>query len=138
MPVQHLVTLSIDGIIRDPVQKADRLLAYFFVNDYHQSNNQLGLIATLPGIIQERGNRPDLVAQSIQTTLDSLFSNYYDSVTCNVTVKNSTETTQTGNDLNCDLQVRLTFRQGGKAYELAKIASIVNSKLSQVAEVTNG
>ena len=31
--VENLVTLSLDGTISDPVQKADRLLSYFFVND---------------------------------------------------------------------------------------------------------
>lgn len=137
MPVQNLVTLSLDGIIRDPIQKADRLLAYFFANDKHQSNNQLGMIATLPGIIQECGNKPELVSSAVQSELDNLYSNYYDAVNCEVTAKEPDNVYQSGNDLSCDLEVRLTFKQNGQTYNLAKIASIVNSKLVKVAEVMN-
>lgn len=138
MPVQNLPTLSLDGILRDPLQKADRLIAYFFVNDMHQSNNQFGQIATLPGIIQQCGNKPDLVAAEVRTTLETLFSDYYDAVNATVDVKDPTELTIAGNDLSCDLEVRLSFRQNGQVYNLAKIASIVNSKLAKVAEVSNG
>lgn len=138
MPVQNLITLSLDGVIRDPMQKADRLLSYFFVNDMHQSNNQYGLIASLPGILKESGNKPEIAASSIQNALYELFYNYYDSVNCDVVAKSPDNVLQTGNDMSCDLEVNMSFKQNGKTYQLAKIATVVNSKLVKVAEVKHG
>lgn len=139
MTVENLVTLSLDGTISDPVQKADRLLSYFFVNDHHQSNNQLGYIASLPGIIKDAANKPDRATGEIQSALYQLFSRYYESVNCDVTVQDPSGNHITGNDMAVNLLVNLTFKQNGQTYNLGRIAKIVNSKIAGVAEVvTNG
>lgn len=137
MPVENLVTLSLDGTITDPVQKADRLLAYFFVNDHHQSNNQLGRIASLPGIIKESANKPTQASGEIQSSLSDFFSRYYDGVNCDVSVEDGTDQRTAGNDKALNLLVNLTFKQNGQTYNLARIAKIVNSKLTGIAEVTS-
>lgn len=136
MPVENLVTLSLDGTITDPVQKADRLLSYFFVNDQHQSNNQLGYIASLPGIIKDSANKPERASGEIQSALSELFSRYYEGVNCDVSVDESSNKIVSGNDKAVNLLVNLTFKQNGQTYNLARIAKIVNSKLAGIAEVT--
>ena len=137
MAVENLVTLSLDGSINDPVQKADRLLSYFFVNDEHQSNNQLGSIASLPGIIKHCANKPDLVANEIQSVLQQYYSQYFDNVNCVVETAPNAISNRAGNDLTVNLNVNLTFKQGGQNYNLNRIASIVNSKLTGIAEVNS-
>lgn len=127
-----LPTLSMDGNISDPIQKADRLLAYFFTSDAHQSNAWQGSIASLPYIIKECANNPHEVATMATSVLNQLFDNYYDSVNCDI---ETSKLDSLNGKLSLDLVVRLSFTQAGQVYNLARIAEVIDNKLSRVAEV---
>lgn len=131
---ESLPTLSLDGMVHDPLQKADRLLAYFFSSDAHQSNAFYGSIYSLPYILQQNANNPTDVASAASSALNALFDKYYDTVDCNVETQ-AASNVMSGNRASMNLNVRLNFTQGGKSYNLARIAEIVDSKLSKVAEV---
>lgn len=127
-----LPTLSMDGNVSDPILKADRLLAYFFTSDAHQSNSFQGSIASLPYIIKECANNPQEVASMATSVLNNLFDSYYDSVNCDIETDNIVSA---NGKLSVNLIVKLSFTQANQSYNLARIAEVIDSKLSRVAEV---
>lgn len=77
-------SLSSRGFVRDPIQRADQLLAWFFVTragqDYLFRRDNIGV----QQILAEHGQNPRSAAEAIQRVLEATFKGYFTSarVTC--------------------------------------------------------
>lgn len=133
---EDLPTLDTDGWVSDPNQKANRLMGYFFCSDYTQTNAHLGKVQSLPWIIKNNQRNYMDLGDAVRRALYTLFSNYFDSVECNVRVVQITNAL--GDTAKYDIQVNMTYTQDGQTYNLAKSLSIVNNTLKSVSDLANG
>lgn len=77
-------SLSTRGFVKDPIQKADQLLGWFFITrqaqDYLFRKDNIGI----QQILAEHGQNPRAAAEVIQRVLEDTFKQYFASarVTC--------------------------------------------------------
>lgn len=135
MSGNSLVCLDTTGYVTDPLIKADRLLAYFFVSDYSQSNSHLGYIHSLPYIIQSNISNLLQMGIDIEESLKILFRNYFDSMDVTVKVEPVIENgieSETKRNILLDIIVI----EDGVQYSLGKAVSLSNSKVKKVINRT--
>ncbi len=74
----NVPTVSTDGWVNDDGTKAYRLLEYFLISDYSQSNMYLGNITSLKYIMGETlGLPPDRIADTIKEALVGMYDRYF-------------------------------------------------------------
>ena len=79
-----LPTVSTSGWVNDIAEKADRLLSYYFVSDYSQSNAYRGQIVSLPQQVQEFGHDALALERSMKAALETYFGQYFESAQVDV------------------------------------------------------
>lgn len=121
---QPVPTLSSKGWLYGPAEKADYLMAYFFISDYSQSYAHLGNVKSLPYLIRQTTGDHRELPSLIISSLGSLLSAYFDSANVECSIPNINDPT------TAQLEVRViaTVSQDGKNYSLGKLVSFVDSK----------
>lgn len=125
-------TLSSKGWLFGAPEKADYLLAYFFISDYSQTYSHLGNIKSLPYLIQAATGDLASLPQMVESSLKNLLSPYFDSVTVKCSYTNFDDV----NTSKLELKVVSTVTQDGKTYSLGKLVSYLNSKFLSLKNIT--
>lgn len=127
-------TLSLEGVIYDPVKKADYLLSCFYTSQYSQSNAWLGRIQSLPYLIKEStGNgalNPELLSSNTEVSLKAIMIPWFDSVTVSVTYEDEVR-----NDSIFNIIVNIAVVDDGVPISIKKALEIYNSRLIRVADM---
>lgn len=126
----ELPTLSSGGFIHDPAVKLEKIVAYFFIADYSQSNQHRGRVASLPYLIKNHGHEPSILVDRIQSTLEGMLGAYFD--TCYVNVSQEDPLTSKP---EYNIIVDGTVSQGGKKYDISRLLTISNNTLASVSEL---
>lgn len=125
-----LPTLSSSGYVSDPATKLERLVAYFFIADYSQSNQHFGKVASLPYLIKAHGERPDVLVDRIQGTLELMLSSYFESSYVNVSLQDPLSV-----DPEYDIVLEGNVTHAGVKYDISRLLTISNNTLSKVSEL---
>lgn len=126
----NLPSLSSSGFISDPAVKLDKLLSYFFVADFSQSNQHKGRVASLPYLVKNYGDQPNILVDRIQTTVENMLGAYFESVQVLVTEEDPLTVKP---EYNVRLEGSVTHN--GKKYDIARLLNVSNSTLMSVSEL---
>ena len=127
-------TLSTSSFVEDPVEKCDRLLAYYFINDTSQSTLYRGSIMSLPYHVQQHGHDEQQLREAVRPALDEYFRSYFDEVEVDV----RTDIPNPADPNRINLTVSVIVIQDGKRYSLGQVATIKNSQVVNITKLNNG
>jgi len=85
-------SLSVNGFIKDNDSIMVKLYEYFITSEYSQSNTFYGEIASLKYILQHYSGIAELKV-AIRETLTTMYSRYFTSVTVDVTINETDNST---------------------------------------------
>lgn len=75
-----VITLDVDGIIEDPVVKANRLFAYYMKSNFSQSTAYYGTVHSFKHDVRTAGMDKSEIALVVRKALTALFTPHFTSV----------------------------------------------------------
>ena len=126
-------SLSTQGWLTTIGEKADRLLSYFFTNDYSQSVIFHGKIASLPYIIANYESEHSDLRKEIDNALNRLLSSFFERVETNVSIKPDDDT-----DTKYTVSVSVYIIDSNDIFELAKVVHIKDATIVKIVKILNG
>jgi hypothetical protein len=134
-PVTSIPTVSAQGWVTDIDQKGDRILSYFIITDYSQSNRWQGEIASLPQLVKGFDNSTAYLEEQITQKLDNLMRrNFGSDVSVRVRVTNVDES----NPTHLSIRMGCDITYANVVYSLGKQVEFLNGKLQVITKLTNG
>lgn len=127
-------SLSASGWVGNISEKLDKLIGYFFISDFSQSQLYNGSIASLPYIIKTCAEDRSRLRSTTNKTLTNLLRPYFDSVQIDVQVLND-DPTDPG---KVNLRVDATVTQDGTIYSVGKEIQTINGKVVAIFNANNG
>lgn len=127
-------SLSEDAWVSNSVKTADNLMSHFLLSDYSQTYLYKGLVSSLPWIIQNTQGDMTRTLQLVQATLVTYFTRYFNNVVCEVTeVPNTTDPSKG------QISIYLKFTDTeNKEYVLGRLITIIDTKISEIINISNG
>lgn len=127
-----VVTLGIKGVLRDPAEKVDALLADFWASDANQSFLFDGQIANLSYLLQQAG--PDIISLqfNIRSALERHFEPHFETALVEVT-----DDTDENQSARITLRLAITVTQNGVRYDVSNLLSMVNGKFEKITKFNN-
>lgn len=126
-------TLSTQGWVRDPSEKLDSLLAWFFLSEQNQSQLYSNEITSLPKIIQQHNNDANKIATTIKEELSTYLGEYFEGVEVNMGV---TQNPSNASKIDLTLAIGITDNEISANYK--RLLKIENSKMQEIAKINNG
>ena len=117
-----------------PTIVADALMAHFMVAEFSQSYIYRGRVSSLPYVAQNNQNNLQAYATELQSTLETYFSRYFNSVVVDTNVITDPENSD---QEAVNLYLEYTDTVGNK-HTLSKLASFVDGKFSELTTLNNG
>jgi hypothetical protein len=130
-----VTTMDSAGWLTNPAQKADRLMAYFLVNNHSQSNLFLGQVRSLPYIIQSNPNDMPSVQTQVSNALNTVFGAAFDQVQVSVAMTGGAKSLG-GSASIYDISIQVDCTQDGVTQSLGRLINIVDSKIAKVSGLT--
>ena len=130
---REVPSLSPAGWVSGPAEKLDKLMSYYFVSEYSQSNLYKGQVKSLPKHIQAYGHDPLLLTTSMRESLQGLLQPYFDDITVDVT----TETPNPDDPGRINVMVDIVVVQDGQRYSAGRELQTVNGTLSRIIDLNN-
>lgn len=124
-----IVTLSVQGIVSDPAEKANAILANYISSLYSQSTLYYGTIHSLKHDERTSGMDPTAMCSTVTQALKDLFKPYY----TNADIKVRYEPITTG--IHYRLFISGSLYDGKVRYDLAKSIDFNNGKFVNEGEV---
>lgn len=115
-------SLTVDGNITNKDLQMKKLFQYFLASDYSQSNQFYGKIASLKYILATYTDSTD-ISLEIKRVLNSLYADFFDSVSVTVSIQNTTTTGITVYNIN------ISCIYDSTTYELAQS---IDSSLAKI------
>jgi len=127
-----LPSLDTAGWVTDVGEKAERLLAYFLTSDHSQSNAFVGLVQSLPYIIQSYIGNFLFLRGEIERSLNALYRDYFDGCSITVTIE---PIVQNGVESESEYSITLavTVTEAGRNHSLGRILSVNNKVINRVS-----
>lgn len=126
-------TLSSLGMVTDSASKFDRLLAHAFAADYNQSYVFAGSVTSIARILQQAGTDGKKLISGMQDALLSYFNKYYDSVTVQCKLADSSDVTS-GEKV---FEIVISVTEASVETQYGKLITTVNSKMTKIADLNN-
>lgn len=127
-------SMSDRGFIKGPAEKADQLLAWFFVSDAQQTYLYQGSVRNVQDLMQRFGNNIPAITQEMQAALEKLFQAYFDTAIVQVTNNDDPAVNPTG---QITLRISAEVTQDGVSYSVNELIQSVNSKFIRVTNYVN-
>ena len=127
-------TLSPEGWVSDPRIKANKLMAYFLVADYSQSNDFLGQVRSLAYYIQKDAKDFFSLKDDLILTLRELFGRHYDQIEVGVNILTS-ENTPTINASRFNIDISIIVTDKGTRHSLGRLLEVVDTKFTILKEL---
>lgn len=122
-------TLSASGWERGIKEKSDRLMSYFLVSQYSQSQINYGTVGSLPYLIKTYAETPDRLSTAIQDALTTIYGAYFDTVTVIVNVVDEVE-----GGAKQRIEMDVTVTENGLRYTVGRLLEVNNSIIGKVTE----
>lgn len=132
MSSKILGTLSIDGWINELAAVCDRLLAYFLVSDYSQTELYPDEISSLPYIIKTYGDDEIRLKSVLTSTLNKYLSRHFDRADVSVSTNNVSTT-----DYRLEIKLIITVYQNDVQYSVGQLIQTVNSVVTNIVNINN-
>lgn len=127
-------TLSPEGWVTDPRIKANKLMAYFLVADYSQSNDFQGQVRSLAYYIQKDAKDFFSLKDDLILALRELFGRHYDNIEVGVNILTSENTpTISASRFNIDISIIVTDK--GTRHSLGRLLEVVDTKFTILKEL---
>lgn len=127
-------TLSSQGWVTALEVQVDSIFSWFLTSDYSQSVLYHGQIRSLPWIIQRYERTPNALTEEIRRVLDDLFGRYFDSARTSADYEEVNDPSTN----RYNLLVSCTIENAGKEYNLSRLISVVNGKVSKINDLSEG
>ena len=127
-------TLSPEGWVSDPRIKANKLMAYFLVADYSQSNDFLGQVRSLAYYIQKDAKDFFSLKDDLILALRELFGRHYDQIEVGVNILTS-ENTPTINASRFNIDISIIVTDKGTRHSLGRLLEVVDTKFTILKEL---
>lgn len=131
-------TLSSNGWVRAPAEKADFLLSHFYESDKFQTYLYGEGITSIQWIIEQYGHDIIACCSELRRALELYLGRYFDSVTAQVTSNDNityNPVPHQGSDITLRLVCSVT--QDGKEYSFARLIVTSDSKFQRVINLNN-
>lgn len=125
-----LLTLDGAGIVTDPYQKIQLILAYLLATQASQSNIFKSHVVSISDIIRRKGSQSIDMRTEVEDSIKRVFNRYFDNVDINVSIDKSNKVDKSEFDVVIQCQVT----QDGKTYDVARTLSVLNDKIKLVSE----
>lgn len=120
-------SLSAAGWLTDPMDMADRLLAYFFTSDYSQSLTFAGKISSLQYLIANHPKNMIELSDAINNTLTHFLSQHFDQANIDVRMDKS-------NNANVGIIVSALLIKDGVAYDISRLVRVSNAVVINILD----
>ncbi len=127
-----VVTLGVKGVLRDPAEMVDALLADFYASDANQSFLFKGQIANLSYLLQQAGHDMIKLQMNIRSVLERHFEPHFETVLVEVT--DDSDTNQTS---RLNLKLAITVTKEGVRYDASNLLSMINGKFEKITKLNN-
>lgn len=126
-------SLSPAGWLKSPAEKLDKLLSYYFVSEFSQTNIYFGQVTSLPHHIKLYGHSEDALTTAMRDALSRMLSPYFDGVEVNIT----TDQPAQGDEARIHIKIDIVVSQGGVKYSAGRVAETVNGSLMRILDINN-
>jgi hypothetical protein len=126
-------SISTHGWVKDPGQKLDRLLAYFFTSRHNQDRLFLGKVSSMQRILAENSYVPAQCVTDVQIKLTEFLKGYFSSVNVTCTVVEPDTYQGSSNTLS----ILVEFSDSGETRLGGYQFNTSNSSFQKVAQVLN-
>jgi hypothetical protein len=134
--VPAVMSLSTAGWITDPGRMLDQLLSDFCVAEKSQSVWYQDNIASLPYLVQQKGNRPDELVSLVTSALQNHISPHYQGLEINV--KWEPMPNEVKENTRYNLIVEISALLNGVRVNLAESFEVNNTTFSRIQKANNG
>ena len=114
-----------------PKDTLDQLFGWLLCTNKRQSNVFFDNITSIPDILNQNCNDPNECVYQLKSKLEKYFSNYFDTVSCEVTyaVQPKTQTFK--------LSLKIAVTKNGEPYTISYKDSVENGLLKNLTEAIN-
>ncbi len=126
-------SLSPAGWVSGPAEKLDRLLSYYFVSEYSQTNLYQGRVKSLPMHIKRYGNDENALQDAMRQALEELLRPYFDQVSVNITTDKPIKDDLGRINVMVDIQVQ----QDSVTYSAGRELETLNGTLMRIIDINN-
>ena len=124
-----LITLDARGIVEDPDQKIERVLAYMLATEASQSNVHRDQLTSIPDIIRRHGSDMVSLKTAMENALENSLRGYFDNVLVDLDTRLSES--EPGKIL---MTIRAKVEQSGKWHDVAKALTSTNDTIKLITE----
>lgn len=130
---KSLMTLSTEGVVKEPLRLIDRLLAYAITTDALQSNLYRGNLTSIQAIIQDNQGDMEGLQRNLETKLRRYFGRFFDDVEASVTIESFKE--ENGGKLLLRFGVRVV--SDGIGYEVERMANFEKGLFKSIMAIND-
>ena len=127
-----LPTLSTDGWVNELAMKADRIMSYFFISDFSQTELYPDKITSLPYIIKVNAGDEMLLKSEMTRALNAYLSRHFDKADVSVSTNITSDT-----DHRLEIKLIITVYENDVQYNLGRLIQTVNSTISSIVNINN-
>ena len=128
-------SLSPQGWITSPAEKADVLFAHLYASMYSQTTLYLGHVTSLQWLVQRYGHDISEITIQMQKWLDVYFRRYYPN---GVDVRVSNDDTADNVTGNITLTIDIVVTEGTSQYSIGALIRTRDSILLEMLRINNG
>lgn len=125
-------TLSTQGLVYDPANKFDMLMAHIFAADSNQSYLYKGRVFSLAGAIQAGGNDKIKIEASIRQWFYDYLNRYYEQVGVQVVIQAIDNSSSA-----LDFQLTINIVDGSTQAQYDKLIRTAHKKLQEIVDLNN-
>jgi len=132
--VNPVPTLSLSGWVTSPVQRIDYLLVYYFTSDKLQTTVYRDKVSSLQWTLSAYPRDMDAAKDAVRREIYTYMSRYYDSVDVNVSWED-TSPDKSASQVTMTISMNVTLN--GEIYNVGKVLTIVDGKMTEFADINN-
>lgn len=125
-------SLSTEGWLSELAVKCDRLLSYFFISDYSQTELYPGEISSLPYLIKMYGSSEEELRTNVSRQLQKYLSRHFEQADVTASTNVISES-----DFRIELKLIITVYDNNVQYNLGRLVETVNSTIASIVNINN-
>lgn len=132
--MRKMITLDSDGYISDPSHIIDRTMNNFFTSNYSQTVVHVGQIKSLPYLVRQFASDNYGLERACIKALTDMLSAHFESVIVEANIEPIDPEKPDSDRVSLTISA-VVYTANGKSYDMAKLLSLVNNKITNITEV---
>lgn len=125
-------TLSTQGLIFDPANKFDQIMAHMFAADVNQTYLYPGRICSLAALIEAGGSKEADIELSLRQGFYDYLNRYYQDVSVEVII-----TAIDNSSSQLDFQLNITLTENGQQSQFGQLIRTSHKRLDEIIKLNN-